>query len=138
MSRLRHALHAGRVLLMDGAMGTELQRAGLREGACYERCNQTDPDQVRQIHAAYAAAGAECLVTNTFQANSPALARHGLSDQLESLCRAAVGLAREAAGPDRLVLGDIGPIAGNDLQADAVRLVSAFSEADGLLVETAS
>ena len=53
MSRLLEALHSGRVLLMDGAMGTELQRAGMPEGACYEEWNLTYPDKVLAIHKAY-------------------------------------------------------------------------------------
>src|SRR5262245_35942355 len=44
MSRFREALGCGRVLLMDGAMGTELQRAGMRAGECYELWNVTHPE----------------------------------------------------------------------------------------------
>src|SRR5262249_59798895 len=76
MSRFLSALQSGRILLMDGAMGTELQRAGLRQGECGELWNLSRPDQVRAIHQAYVAAGAECLLTNTFQSNPMALARH--------------------------------------------------------------
>src|SRR5229473_582870 len=89
MSRFREALLSGEVLLMDGAMGTELQRAGLREGECAELWNITHADNVRAIHQAYVDAGALCLLTNTFQANPPALAKHGLTEDWESICRAA-------------------------------------------------
>src|SRR5438105_793177 len=102
-------LHAGRVLLMDGAMGTELQRAGIGPGACYEAWNLTHPERVRAIHEAYVGAGAECLLTNTFQANEAALARHGLAGQLPTIVQAGVRLARAAAGPGCFVLGGVGP-----------------------------
>src|SRR5262249_30383075 len=82
MSRFLQALHSGRVLLMDGAMGTELQRAGIGAGECYELWNLTHPDRVRAVHQAYVDAGAEALLTNTFQANGPALEKHGLRGQL--------------------------------------------------------
>jgi 5-methyltetrahydrofolate--homocysteine methyltransferase len=139
MSRFLDALRSGRVLLMDGAMGTELQRAGLKPGECGELWNLTHPDKVRAIHQAYADAGAEVLLTNTFQANPAALARYKLDDQCEAICRAAVENARQAAGPDRLVVADIGPGPFGDDKAFA-RLVGALVEAcpDAFLVETCS
>jgi len=106
MSRFLEALQSGRVLLMDGAMGTELQRANLQPGECGELWNLTEPERVRAIHQAYVDAGARCLLTNTFQANPLALARYDLDDQLAVMCQAAVDLAREAAGPDRWVFAD--------------------------------
>src|SRR5262249_24037413 len=110
MSRFHEVLRSGRVLLMDGAMGTELLRSGLPAGECLDMCNLTRPESVLAIHRAYAAAGAECLLTNTFQANPFALARHQLADRLEEIQRAGVALARSAAGPERFVLGDGGPL----------------------------
>src|SRR3954454_2624889 len=67
MSRFLQALHSRRVLLMDGAMGTELQRAGIPNGKCYDLCSLTHPERVRAIHQAYVDAGAEVLLTNSFQ-----------------------------------------------------------------------
>src|SRR5215475_5596902 len=110
MYRFREALHSGRVLLMDGAMGTELQRAGIREGECYELWNLTQPEKVRAIHQAYLDAGAEVVLTNTFQANPTALERHGLLERLEAINRAGLDLARSAAGPDCFVLASVGPL----------------------------
>src|SRR5260221_8886645 len=68
-NRFLNALRSGRLLLMDGAMGTELSRAGLAAGECGELWNLTHPQLVRGIHKAYVDAGAEVLVTNTFQAH---------------------------------------------------------------------
>ena len=67
-SQLVDALQSDRVLLMDGAMYTELARAGLPEGECGERWNLTNPISVETVHRAYINAGAVCLLTNTFQA----------------------------------------------------------------------
>jgi 5-methyltetrahydrofolate--homocysteine methyltransferase len=110
MSRFLSALRAGRILLMDGAMGTELRRAGLLDGDCGEQWNLTHPDQVRAIHDSYRRAGSQCHLTNTFQSNPATLEKHGLAGQLEAINQAALALARSAAGTDRFVLGDIGPI----------------------------
>jgi len=140
MSRFLDALRSGRVLLMDGAMGTELHRAGLKPGECGELWNLTQPEKVRTIHRAYVDAGAEVLLTNTFQANPAALARHNLENQLAMICQVAVDLAREAAGPDRWVLADIGPCQPLQDFEGLPKLVSALSAArpDAFLVETCS
>jgi methionine synthase I (cobalamin-dependent) len=151
MARFLQALQSGRVLLMDGAMGTELQRAGLEAGGCGELWNLDHPGKVHAIHQAYVNVGAECLLTNTFQANPPALTCHGAGSLMERICRSALDLARAAAGPDRLVLADVGPIlispgytelADPDLLAAVVRPLTtptpAGATADGLLLETFS
>ncbi len=130
------ALHSGRVLLMDGAMGTQLQRAGIESGACYELWNLTHPERIAAIHRAYADAGAVCLLTNTFQANPAALARHGCADRLDAILGAGVALAR-AAGPERFVLADIGPVEQPQLHVTR-ELVRPLCAADGILIETCS
>ena len=140
MAGFLEALRSGRVLLMDGAMGTELQRAGLKPGECGELWNLSHPEKVRAIHRAYVDAGAEVLLTNTFQANPAALRRYKAADQCEAICRAAVSLAREAAGPDRWVLADIGPCSQEEeweSLPDAVRALAAAGP-DAFLVETCS
>jgi 5-methyltetrahydrofolate--homocysteine methyltransferase len=133
------ALRSGRALLMDGAMGTELQRAGLKPGECGELWNLSHPEKVRAIHQAYVEAGAEVLLTNTFQASPAALQRYKAGDRCEALCRAAVSLAREAAGPQRWVLADLGPCSEEDCASwpDFVRALAAAGP-DGFLVETCS
>jgi 5-methyltetrahydrofolate--homocysteine methyltransferase len=129
-------LRSRRVLLMDGAMGTELQRAGLPDGGCCEQWNLTHPDRVLAIHRAYAQAGAGVLLTNTFQANPAALAKHGLADQLDALAQTAVRLARTAAGERRFVLGTIGPWDGS--RETLLCMFRALAGVDGFLLETQS
>jgi 5-methyltetrahydrofolate--homocysteine methyltransferase len=138
MARFLETLHAGRVLLMDGAMGTELLRAGLGQGECGELWNISHPERIRRIHEAYVQAGAECLLTNTFQCNPKALARHGQADLLETINGAAVELARSAAGPDRFVLGDIGPSEAGWNRQTLARIVCSLQGVDAILLETFS
>lgn len=104
---------AKRVLVCDGAMGTQLHAAGLGLGDCGEHWNITHPGVVLGIQRAYVEAGADCLITQTFGASSINLARHGLADSADAINRAGVEIARRAfAGRSGYVLGDIGPFGG--------------------------
>jgi 5-methyltetrahydrofolate--homocysteine methyltransferase len=115
MSALRDAL-TRRILVLDGAMGTMLQAAGLTPadfgGPQYEGCNEhlnlTRPDVVRWTHAAYLEAGADMVSTNTFGCAPYVLGEYGLAERAYEIARAAAGLAREAAG-ERFVVGAMGP-----------------------------
>jgi 5-methyltetrahydrofolate--homocysteine methyltransferase len=128
---------------MDGAMGSELRRAGLKDGECGELWNLMHPDQVREIHDSYRHSGSQCLLTNTFQSNPTVLGKHDLTDQLEAINQAGLALARSVAGSDGFVLGDIGPIAPDsdfdekDLQS-VFRVARSLATADALLFETCS
>ena len=145
MGSLASLLDQRAVLLLDGAMGTELLRGGAEPGTCLEMLNLTQPRRVLDIHRAYRTAGARVLLTNTFQANPLALARHGQEPQLEAICTAAVQLARTAAGRAGFVLASIGPIQASpgrgkefaDLAALA-RVLTALDQADGFVLETCS
>ncbi len=137
MSRFLEALHSGRVLLMDGAMGTELRRAGLGDEECPERWNLTFPDRVRAVHTAYAGAGADVFLSHTFQANPAALSKRELKDRLPEIIRSAL-LHAKAAGPDRFLLGDMGPFGSRRSPEEAVWVATAFQHVDALLLETAS
>src|SRR6516164_4342532 len=142
MAALVETLRSGRVLLMDGAMGTELLRAGAQPGECSELWNLTQPGKVQSIHQGYIDAGAECLLTHTFQANHEALARHGIEQHWQEIVQAAVANARSVCGPNHFVLGDLGPESGMTLPPECRACYAAFIESfngvDGLLLETAS
>ena len=96
-------------VIIDGAMGTQLAKAGLEPGNCNEYLNIKSPDKVQAIYENYFSAGSDAVITNTFGANTFALKRHGLSEKVQQINHAAAEIARKAAGPDRYVLGDIGP-----------------------------
>ncbi|MCA9236389.1 MAG: homocysteine S-methyltransferase family protein, partial [Planctomycetales bacterium] len=111
-NRLLDAIRT-RILLGDGAMGTQLQRAGLEPGGCGEAWNVTHPERVLEIQRRYVQAGSDCLITNTFGGSSIMLARHGHAEQVAEINAAGARVAREAFG-DRagFVIGDIGPFGG--------------------------
>jgi 5-methyltetrahydrofolate--homocysteine methyltransferase len=136
MSRFLNALRSGLALLMDGAMGTELQAAGLPHDVCCEQWNLSHPDRVRAVHQAYRDAGAQCVLTNTFQANPQALSRHGLAPELESIVVNAIAIARSVAADDQFILGSIGPDQSDF--AGAVEWIQYFRGVDALLFETCS
>ena len=91
-------------------MGTMLYAKGVFINQCYDELNLKAPDLVRDVHAAYAKAGAEVLETNTFGASRIKLAQYGLEAQVADINRAAARIAREVAGDDHLVAGAVGPL----------------------------
>ncbi len=108
MQHLDERLRGGPVILLDGAMGTELQRRGvpMHRVAWSAAALATHPDAVRQVHLDYIAAGAEMITTNTFGTARHVLEPAGLGDEVPALNRRAVALAREArdqAADDRPV-----------------------------------
>jgi 5-methyltetrahydrofolate--homocysteine methyltransferase len=141
---------ARRPLLVDGAMGTQLQQLGLAPGACGELWNLEQPLRVRQVHRHYLAAGADLLTTNSFGGTSYVLSGHGAGARVREINLAAAQLARDVAGDRAWVLGDIGPFGGmfEPLgDADPAEVKVAFRQqaaalleggADALLVETMS
>lgn len=99
-----------RILVGDGAMGTFLYKMGFPIGVPYEQYNVLKPEVILSIHQQYVEAGAEVIQTNTYQANSVKFARYGIEDQVDEINRAAVRLARQAAGDKAYVVGTVGSI----------------------------
>ncbi len=139
------------ILLLDGAMGTQLQARGLQPGETPELWNLTRPDDVRAIHEAYFQAGAQVVYTNTFGANR---AKYHGDAPLAEVIAAGVAIAREAASGAsasdrrRFVALDIGPTgrllkpagdfefdAAYDAFAEQVR-IGAEAGADLVVIET--
>lgn len=100
---------ADRFWLLDGAMGTQLQKRGLPLGVQPETFNLTHPEVVTQVHREYLQAGSNILYANTFGANRKKLA--GCSYTVEQVITAAIQNAKAASsGTDALVALDVGPI----------------------------
>ncbi len=100
-----------RRLVCDGAMGTQLMLSGLEQGSCGEAWNLSHPDRVQAIQGRYVAAGADCLITNTFGGSRLLLRRHGHERDFEAINTAGARIARQAfGGRPGFVLGDIGPL----------------------------
>jgi 5-methyltetrahydrofolate--homocysteine methyltransferase len=118
-----HAAADARILVFDGAMGTQIQARDLTAadfgGAALEGCNEnlvlTRPDVIRDIHEAYLAAGADIVETDTFGGTAIVLAEYGLEAQVQEINAAAARIAREACarhdapGRPRFVCGSMGP-----------------------------
>ncbi len=97
------------LFLLDGAMGTQLIAHGISAGTCNDYLNIESPETISEIHHAYLQAGSDAVITNTFGANKFALARHELSEKVHEINKNGAQIARQAAGNEHYVFGDIGP-----------------------------
>ncbi len=149
------------VLLLDGAMGTQIQGADLKvdkdywgQENCSEILNLSRPDFIRDVHKKYLAAGADAVETNTFGGSSLTLGEFDLSEKTVEINKRACELAHEAIaefkhdGRPRFVIGAIGPgtklpslghIDYDALEASFILQAQGLLEgnADAILVETA-
>lgn len=99
-----------RILILDGAMGTMLQRKSLQGNS--ESFNLTNPETIGEIHNEYIEAGADIITTNSFSANSISQSEYNLSDKAGQMAEAAARIARKATGeaPRKVwVAGSVGP-----------------------------
>jgi methionine synthase I (cobalamin-dependent) len=137
------------ILILDGAWGTELQARGLAAGECPDGWNLTHPECVAAVAAAYADAGSEIILTNTFRSNRIALAGYGLARNAAELNKTGVAISKDGAGGRARVFGSVGPsgkiLAAGEITEDELR--AAFTEqvdamaaagVDGIVVETMS
>lgn len=98
-----------RFVFLDGGMGTQLQKRGLKPGQKPELAALEMPETLKAIHAEYAAAGADLLLANTFGANARKLAGTGYS--VAQVVQASLACAQEAAATTGALVGlDIGPL----------------------------
>ncbi|MDR3187806.1 MAG: methionine synthase [Prevotellaceae bacterium] len=127
-----HAALAERILVLDGAMGSLIQRHRLDEGdfrgeqfknySHNQKGNNdllclTQPHIIRAVHEQYLTAGADIISTNSFSANAISMADYAMQEQVRAINRAAAGIARAAAdeytaknpAKPRFVAGSIGP-----------------------------
>ena len=104
-----------RILLLDGAMGTMIQRQAPPESDWHgnpEMLNLSRPELIRSIHRAYIDAGADIIETNSFSANTISQAEYGCAQKAGTMAREAARIAREAAddAPRKVwVAGSVGP-----------------------------
>ena len=147
MSRMSDWLAAG-LMISDGAWGTQLQARGLAPGTNPDSWNLTHPEKVEEVACAYADAGSQVILTNTFRANAIAMPEISISD-LDVINRSGVYLSKKGAAGRALVFASIGPI-GKILMSGEVtseQVSAAFAAqaqslaaagADALLIETMS
>jgi len=143
----KERLLSKRVLVLDGAWGTEMIKRGLVLGECPELWNLNRPDDVRVIARAYKEAGADIILTNTFGGSRFKLKRSGISSNIKQINKRGVQLSREVCG-DSLVFASIGPtgeflkplgtVSKEEMVLCFSEQVEAFVEggADGVIIET--
>ena len=141
----RELLNNDKCILLDGAMGTMLQRSGLKLGGLPEELNFTDPQLIEDIHRSYIAAGAQAVYANTFGAN-----RHKLKNSKYSVTevvKRGIEIARKACeGTDALVALDVGSLGrmmrpAGDMPVDEAydmfrEIMTAGKDADFIVIET--
>jgi 5-methyltetrahydrofolate--homocysteine methyltransferase len=98
------ALQGNDIILLDGAIGTELDKCGLMGRAS---CNLDAPEVVLQIQQEYARCGCDALTTNTLTMNRIFIETHNVDVSVRDVNKAGVELARQAAGGKQYVLGDM-------------------------------
>ena len=95
------------IVLLDGATGTNLQKAGMPGNVCPEQWILEHPQVMRNLQRSYVEAGTKILYTPTFTGNRIKLAEYGLADQLKRMNTSLVGLAKEAADGRAFTAGDL-------------------------------
>lgn len=125
-----------RTIIFDGAMGTMLQRLGLKPGGCPDELNITNPEIIKTVHREYAVAGSDVVTTCTFGANRVKLKEYDIENKLNEINLKAAKNAREAVGKEKFVAGGLGPTGKflepvGDLSFDEA--VDIFSEQVGAL-----
>ncbi len=149
------------ILLLDGAMGTQIQGADLKveedywgQENCSEILNLSRPDFIRNVHMKYFAAGADAVETNTFGGSVLTLGEFGLEEKTVEINKRACELAHEAIaefshdGRKRFVVGSVGPgtklpslghVSYDALEASFIPQIEGMiaGRADAILIETA-
>ena len=108
MNKLISKLKEKKILVSDGAWGTELFKKELQSGSCPEVWNLENPDVILSIATSYIEAGSDIISTNSFGASKIKLDSFGLSEKTYLINKKAAELSREAA-KDKLVMGSVGP-----------------------------
>ena len=107
-----------RILVLDGAMGTVLQKYELPaedfNGAkgCYEILNETRPDIIFEVHKKYIEAGADIIETNSFNCNAISLKNYNLEDKVYDLAKKSAEIAKDVvrkSGKKVYIFGSVGP-----------------------------
>jgi len=149
MKTITEKIKQGKILVSDGAWGTFLQQKGLLPGECPELWNIEKPNEVFEIAKSYIDAGSDMIETNSFGGNVFKLKQYGLGNRVFEINKAAAEISRRAAGPNKHVLGSIGPTGKMIMMGDVTfdELYDAFKEqalalaeggADAIVIETMS
>lgn len=129
---------ARRLLFLDGATGSNLQKAGMPTGVCPELWITRHPQALENLQRAYIEAGSNIVYAPTFTANRIKLREFGLEGQVGALNRELVGISRRAAGKKAWVAGDL-TMTGEQLipigKLDFEELITVYKEQIGYLAD---
>lgn len=95
------------VILLDGATGSNLRKAGMPVGICTELWALEHPEVIKDLQRAYVEAGSQIIYAPTFSANRIGLSMHGLQDRLVEMNTKLIAISKEAAGGKAYVAGDM-------------------------------
>jgi len=98
-----------KIILFDGAMGTQLMRYGVKPGKLLDLLNIEKPEIVKEIIGNYYQSGADLVQTCTFSSNTVNLKSHNLEEKIVDINRAALENIKSVKTPESLIVGDIGP-----------------------------
>lgn len=110
LTKAELSVYFEKAVLLDGATGSNLQKAGMPRGCCTEEWILANPDKLVALQRQYAAAGSNILYAPTFQAQPIALDRVGLAKQTEAINAHLVALTKSVS-PDVLVAGNLTTLA---------------------------
>lgn len=99
-----------KVMVFDGAMGTQLYSKGIFINRCFDELNISNPEIVRDVHQEYIKVGVDAIETNTFGANRIKLSRSGLRNLVRDINYQGAVIAKEEARKNIFVAGSIGPL----------------------------
>lgn len=128
----------GKLVILDGATGSNLQKRGMPNGVCPEKWIVDNRDVMIQLQKEYVAAGTNILYAPTFSGNRVKLAEYGLENEIEYLNKTLVAISKEAAKGKALVAGDL-TMTGEQLSPMGTmtfeKLVIVYKEQIGYLAE---
>ena len=119
-------LSSREIVLLDGATGSNLMKAGMPRGICTEKWICENPKPLTELQKAYQQAGSQIVYAPTFSANKISLANHGLEEQMYRLNKQLVQISRSAVGTDCMVAGDLTTTGKQDAEYEA--LLEAYKE----------
>lgn len=120
-------------VILDGATGSNLMKAGMPRGICTEKWVCENPEPLTRLQQAYKKAGSQIVYASTFSANRISLENYGLENQVKELNTALMGISRNAVGKDVLVAGDLTTTGKQEISYE--ELLEAYKEQILALVE---
>lgn len=120
-------------VILDGATGSNLMKAGMPRGICTEKWVCENPEPLTRLQQEYKKAGSQIVYASTFSANRISLGNYGLENQVKELNTALMGISRNAVGKDVLVAGDLTTTGKQEISYE--ELLEAYKEQILALVE---